>query len=328
MRLDGYVRLWVIMRAGLVAALFALGSALAGPAAAAEAVGLQPFVQGDTVDKPLAAAAKAVSTALTQADFNIVGEYSPLKNVTILSVSNAAMLKNAAATSRGGYGAALSVSLEQDGGKTYVTYVNPPYVANGYRMAGNNQDVATELAKVLGKQRTFGAKPRTPKDLRDYQYTFGMETFTDPMDLGRFDSFNAGDKTIVSRLKAGKDGVSLVYRIKIPGRNEIVYGVRLNPSNSDANGVKLVRSIDTGMPHRYAFLPYEVLLKDQSAEGLNLRFRMALFFPDLPMLGGNASFFKLRASPGAIKHVLGKALGGQLSSDNGNNDGMENFSNF
>lgn len=332
MRFDGSVRTWAAVRAGLVAGVFALGGVVTGPALAADSAqsaGLRPFVEGNKANKPLAGATQMVTAALGKAGFNIVGEYSPLKNVTILSVSNPEMLKNAAATKRGGYGAALSVALEQDGDKTYVTYVNPPYVANGYRLAANNADIAAQLAKALGKQKTFGAKPRTPKVLRDYQYTFGMETFTDPMDLGHFDSFYSADKTITSRLKAGKDGVSLVYRIKIPGKNEIVYGVRLNPSNADANGVKLVQSIDTGVPHRYAFLPYEVLLKDQSAEGLNLRFRMALFFPDLPMLGGDASFFKLRDSPSAIKHVLGKALGGQLPSDSSNNNGgLENFSNF
>jgi hypothetical protein len=51
-------------------------------------------------------------------------------------------------------------------------------------------------------------------------------------------------------------------------------------------------------------------LKDKNAEALNLRFSMALFFPDLPMMGGDASFFKLRNAPDAIKTTLRKALGG------------------
>jgi len=328
MRIDGKVRMSTWLRVGVVSTVLVLGAMFAGGAQAAETTGLQPFVQGNTANKPLSGAVQMVTAALGKAGFNVVGEYSPLKNVTILSVSNPEMLKNAAATKRGGYGAALSVALEQDGNKTYVTYVNPPYLANGYRLEGDNQSVATALAEALGKQKTFGAKPRSIKDLRDFQYTFGMETFTDPMDLGEFDGFHAADKTITSRLKAGKDGVSLAYRIKIPGKDEIVYGVRLNPSDHNANGVKLVQSIDTGMPHRYAFLPYEVLLRGQNAEALNLRFRMALFFPDLPMMGGDASFFKLRSAPDAIKKVLGKALGGKLQDNSGNNGGLENFNNF
>lgn len=316
----------------VLAALFVAALVTNGLASAADAKGgYQPFVEGTTLNQSLADATKKVSSELTQAGFEVVGQYSPLKNVTILSISSPDMLKNAEATKRGGYGAALSVALENDGGKTIVSYVNPPYLANGYQMDGDNADVASALAKAIGAVKTFGAKPRSVKTLRNYQYTFGMETFTDPMDMGSFDSFSAGDRTITSRLKEGKDGVSLIYRIKIPGKNQIVYGVRLNPSNDDANGVKLVQSVDgKAAPHRYAFLPYEVLLDGRHAEALNLRFRMALFFPDLPMLGGDASFFKLRSAPDAIKSVLGKALGGKLPepSNGGGGSGFENFNNF
>lgn len=318
-------------------AMLLLGSVLTSlgwqAAALAEAppTGLQPFVAGQAIDKPLAAAEKSVHDALKKGGFDVVGQYRPLDNVAILSISNPDMLKNASATKRGGYGAALSVALEHDGGKTYVTYMNPRYVANGYRLDSDNAEVAKKLADILKKQKTFGAKPRKPSDLRDFQYTFGMETFSDPMDLGHFDSFRDADHKITSRLKDGKDGVSLVYRIAIPGQHEIVYGVRLNPGNKDANGIKLVQSIDTGMPHRYAFLPYEVVLRDRDAEALNLRFRMALFFPDLPMLGSDASFFKLRDAPGAIKKVLRKAVGGKIESSSGGSGsgtGFEQFNSF
>jgi uncharacterized protein (DUF302 family) len=316
---------------GFLAALFVAALVTNGLASAADQKGgYQPFVEGVTLNQSLADATKKVTSELTKAGFEVVGQYSPLKNVTILSISSPDMLKNAEQTDRGGYGAALSVALENAGGKTMVSYVNPPYLANGYQMAGDNADVAAALAKAIGKVKTFGAKPRTAKKLRNYQYAFGMETFTDPMDMGTFNGFNSADRTITSRLKEGKDGVSLIYRIKIPGKNQIVYGVRLNSSNDDANGVKLVQSVDGGAaPHRYAFLPYEVLLDGRHAEALNLRFRMALFFPDLPMLGGDASFFKLRSAPDAIKSVLSKALGGKLPEANsGGGSGFENFNNF
>lgn len=147
-----------------------------------------------------------------------------------------------------------------------------------------------------------------------------METFNDPIDLGGYPGFSSAEQKILSRLGAKKDGVGLVYKIKIPGKDQMVFGVNLSGvSDKNANGVALVNAIDSGMPHRYAFLPYEVLLNNKEAEALNLRFRMALFFPDLPMMGGNTSFFKLRSAPDAIKKVLQKAMGGALvtHSDNG-----------
>lgn len=292
----------------------------------AEEVGLRPFIEGNSVSSPLPEAVQAIQAALVNGGFEVVGRYSPLKNVTILSISNPAMLKNAAATPRGGYGAALSVALEFSGGQTYVSYMNPRYVANGYRMAHDNAAVAQALSTVLGAVKSFGAKPKTPAQLRDYQYSFGMETFNDPMDLGSFRGFQSGEQMIVSRLRAGMDGVRLVYQIRIPGKDEVVFGVDLASTNPDANGIKLVNKVDSGHPHRYAFLPYEVVLNGKNAEALNLRFRMALFFPDLPMMGSGGSFFSLRNAPDAIQSALRKALGGTVVSDsNGTDNGFGSF---
>lgn len=296
------------------------------PAHAEAPGGLQPFIEGTGLSASLADADKTVQAALSKGGFEVVGHYSPQKNVIIVSATSPGMLKNAAATDRGAYGATLSVALEALEGKTFVTYMNPVYVANGYQMASDNADVAKTLATILGAEKSFGAKPRTVEQLRHFQYAFGMETFTDPVDLGSFPGFQDAEQKITSRLQAGKDGVGLVYKIKIPGKNEVIYGVDLAPKNGDANGLHLVDSIDNGKPHRYAFLPYEVLLKDKNAEALNLRFCLALFFPDLPMMGGDASFFKLRNSPDAIKSILRKALGGTVVSDStGSSNGFGSF---
>lgn len=288
--------------------------------------GLAPFIEGTTLDGSLDQADKSTQAALTKAGFEVVGHYSPVKNVVVLSITNPSMLQNAVATPRGGYGAAVSISLEEQNGKTLVSYMNPSYVAAGYRLASDNSSVTQSLAKVLGSVKSFGAKPRTAAQLHDYQYAFGMETFNDPIDLGGYPSFSAADQKITSRLQAKKDGVGLVYKIKLPTKDEIVYGVDLSSSNADANGVQLIDSVDTGKPHRYAFLPYEVLLKDKEAEALSLRFRMALFFPDLPMMGGDASFFKLRNAPDAIKNNLRKALGGTVvTQSSGGDSGFGGF---
>ena len=294
-------------------------SALILPSAAS-AAGLQPFVAGTTLSVPLAEADKSIQSKLTQGGFEVVGHYAPVKQVIVLSITSPDLLKVAAQTPRGGYGAAISISLEAHQGKTYVTYMNPPYVAAGYRLASSNTSVAKALATILGAEKTFGAKPRTEEQLANYQYGFGMETFNDPIDLGGFPGFTTAEQKIVSRLEAKKEGVGLVYKIKIPGKDQEVFGVDLSKvKNKNANGIALVDAVDAGIPHRYAFLPYEVLLNNKEAEALNLRFRMALFFPDLPMMGDQASFFKLRSAPDAIKQVLQKAMGGALvgSSDNG-----------
>ncbi len=43
-----------------------------------------------------------------------------------------------------------------------------------------------------------------------------------------------------------------------------------------------------------------------------MRYRMALFFPDLPMMGDGPSFFKLRSSPDEVLQALRKVSGGKV----------------
>ena len=58
-----------------------------------------------------------------------------------------------------------------------------------------------------------------------------------------------------------------------------------------------------------AHLPYEVLVHDGEVEALHARFRIAMNFPDLSMMGSN-SFMNIMPSPDAIKEALTKAAGG------------------
>ncbi|MEF3194176.1 MAG: hypothetical protein K6346_08180 [Halothiobacillaceae bacterium] len=70
--------------------------------------------------------------------------------------------------------------------------------------------------------------------------------------------------------------------------------------------------IDLEPRKRAAYLPYEILVSGNKAEALHMRFRMALYFPDLPMMGSGPSFFKLQSSPDAVLQALRKASGGKV----------------
>ena len=54
---------------------------------------------------------------------------------------------------------------------------------------------------------------------------------------------------------------------------------------------------------KIAYFPYEVLVNGTDVEALHMRFRMALHFPDLSMMGAHG-FTKLMSSPGAIEDAL------------------------
>jgi hypothetical protein len=58
-----------------------------------------------------------------------------------------------------------------------------------------------------------------------------------------------------------------------------------------------------------AHLPYEMLVTGKKVIALYARFRIALDFPDLKMMGSN-SFMKIMESPEAIRKALVVAAGG------------------
>ncbi|HER35792.1 MAG: hypothetical protein JXJ30_01175 [Halothiobacillaceae bacterium] len=285
----------------------------------------QPFVSGTPVSGEVGTVAGGAKEKLAAEGFEVVGDYAPTKGVRVVVVSSDALRRAAAKTERGGYGAVISVAFEQTGGQTLITYQNPHYVAHGYRLEGDGETAFQSLAAALGATGYLGGEPISEANLRTYQYAFGLETFLDAVDLGRFDSFAAADRTITERLKGGKLGAELVYRVEIPGKDQIVYGVAMQTDDPNANGAALVQAVDHDAPRGYAFLPYPVLLDENAAETLNLRFRMALFFPDLPMMGGDASFFKLRSAPDAINDLLGEAVGGEIPKEERSSTGFGTF---
>lgn len=61
-------------------------------------------------------------------------------------------------------------------------------------------------------------------------------------------------------------------------------------------------------------LPYEILVSGNRAYALYARFRIAINFPDLSMMGQH-SFMNIMDSPHAIEGALIQAAGGELTAE-------------
>ena len=59
-----------------------------------------------------------------------------------------------------------------------------------------------------------------------------------------------------------------------------------------------------------AYFPYEVLVNGKEVEALHMRFRMAVHFPNLSMMGSHG-FTKLISAPGAIEDALEDMVGSE-----------------
>ena len=272
---------------------------------------LKPFLAAPVQEGAAQDVGEKLKSKLKEAGFAVVGDYVPFGTSRVLAVSNDALKKSAAKGERSAYGVAMRISLLEKNGKVSVSCTNPEYLAAAYHMNGNAQDVKKALEAAVGCNEAFGAGVMSAQDVSGYHYAVGMEYLDDVYDLGEFASFEDAKKAVEAGLSSNKMGVSKIYRIEIPGKNQVVYGVALNTKkvNPDADDAHVMGVLDQGDKNRLAYLPYEILVNDKKVEALHMRYRAALYFPQLPMLGEGASFFKLQASPEAIGEVLGGVVG-------------------
>lgn len=291
--------------------LGALALAVCATVASAQDAVLKPFVLGSKGAGDLAQKVEATKAALTKGGFTVVGSYSPYANTTIVIATNDELKTTAAKSENGGFGAAQRVSVVKVKDEVQVAYANPTYWANIYRMAGELKDTAAKLQAALGKVEEFGAKGMTAAQLRKYHYKMMMPYFDDPDRLVLHASHEEAVKQVEAGLAAGKQGVTKVYRIDIPGKKEVLFGVAMKGSTEKDKFIDdkfIMSEIDFKDVKSAAHLPYEILVVDRFVFAQSARFRIAASFPDLSMMGEN-SFMRIMESPDAIKKALAYTAG-------------------
>jgi len=273
----------------------------------------KPFIVASSGPGDLAEKTQSTLTALQTAGFEVMGEYSPVDGTNIIVVTNDQLKSVAAMSDRGGYAAGQRVSISESDTGVEVSFVNPVYMQYGYRLEGDLQPVFDTLADSLGNTGSCGAegKKMTAAKLGKYHYMMGMQYFDDPSELGSFDSYEAAVAAVESGLSMADDALTQVYRIDIPGKDQTVFGVGMKMSNADEEDLDSafqMSVVDFEGCKKRAYFPYEVLVDGKNVEALHMRFRMALHFPNLSMMGKHG-FTKLMSAPGAIEDALEKLVG-------------------
>lgn len=294
--------------AGAVFAFTASGSV------SAEA--LKPFTLAYTTSGEINAIADEVKSKVTSAGFEIVGSYTPYEGALILAITNDELKQAAASSEFGGYAAGQRVTLTQVGDEIQVSYTNPEYFGNAYRLEDESSmtSAANKLKEALGKKTEFGTgeEQLSSKDLRKYHYMFGMEYFDDPSELAEYDSHEEAVKAVEEGLANARGGATKVYRIDIPGKEETVFGVGL--SEGCSGDEYIMSRVDKDELRSTGHLPYEILVSGGDVYALYARFRIAISWPHLPMIQSDtgATFFNIMCAPNAIEEALIEAAGGEV----------------
>jgi len=282
-------------------------------ASAAQSELLKPMMLAYT--KPgadVATESKTVRDRLTTAGFRVLGEYAVDDNARVMVFTSDELLAAAASSDRGAYAAPLRVSVTRIGTELQVSYNDLEYFRHAYQLDRSLAGAMSRLANVLGAKEAFGAQGLTPAILGRYRYAFGMERFGDPYLLATYPNRERALAALEANLSTGKSGVREVYRVDIPGRDATLIGVAIREEEGAeqyASDRFNLATVDVGDRRHTVYLPYEILVDGGRVEALHMRFRMALHFPDLSMMGEN-SFMQLRRSPAAVERALTEAAGG------------------
>ncbi|WJW74397.1 hypothetical protein QVG61_07680 [Thiohalobacter sp. IOR34] len=292
----------------------ALFTATAGASFAADI--LKPFNLAYTTTGDMAAVADEVKQKVLAAGFEIAGSYTPYDGAMVLAITNDELKKAAASSEDGGYVAGQRVTITKVGNEIQVSYTNPVYYGNAYRISdtANLEKAESKLEQALGKKESYGTgeKQLSAQDLRKYHYMFGMEYFDDPSELAEYDSYDEAIAAVEEGLAQGKGGAHKVYRIDIPGKEETVFGVAL--SDGCSGDQYIMSRVDRDKIRSTGHLPYEILVSGGDVYALYARFRIAVSWPHLPMIQSDtgATFFNIMCAPNAIEEALVQAAGGEI----------------
>ena len=303
----------------MISAVMLLGAMLLPCAGGAQTQDhFKPFVLASRGAADFDTKVQETRDALNAAGFEIVGEYTPytdtfVDSTRVIIVTNDELKKAAGMTEYGGFAAPWRVAVTKVGGDVQVAYANPIYIAYAYRLESDLSGVSEALKRALGAQETFGSeKGLTERKLRKYRYTFGMEYFDDVYRLAEYGSHKEAVTAIEKNLAEGRGGVTKVYRLDL-GNNVTVFGVaRKAPPDGDEHMDEawIMENVDFKEIKGTAYLPYEILVDGGDVVALHMRFRMALHYPDLKMMGKN-SFMQIMPSPKANETAFKAVAGGR-----------------
>ncbi len=252
---------------------------------AAKKVRIKPFILVSNDSGEISQLIDSTKLKLTENKFTIVGEYEPTENIHIIATTNDDLLKAAAKTDFGGFGAVIRVAITKVGDKVQLSYVNPIYMAGLYRMA-DLKPVADQLSQALGEGSSFGSKKGIRKKyLKKYHYMMFMPYFDDQDKIASFSSHEEALKTINDNLSKGKNGMSKVFEVAIPGKQQVLFGVGI--TQGDGADKLIMDTIDKKTLKHSAHLPYGLLVSDHKVYALAGKFRIATSFPDLGMFQFN-----------------------------------------
>lgn len=268
---------------------------------------LSPYIKVGESSNSIQQVSESIIQTLKDNSFTVLGAYNPAGKSSLAVIAFTRNdLKNTVikVADRGALAAIMKIGLVKKGQNIVISYTNPDYLLRAYLPLNYNTykgtfekfsaDLKNTLSVVGNEFIPFGGTVQADK-LSKYHYKIMMPYFTDPVDLGEFNSFDEGLTVIEKNLKAKKGNTKEVYKLIYKNEKVAVFGVGLQ--NSEEGESYFLPKI--GEEHAAA-MPYEIILQGNKATMLHGKYRIALHWPDLTM----GTFMTIMSTPGDIEDAL------------------------
>lgn len=294
--------------------LFSLLSLISVSAQAVDKETFKPFVLVEQNNHSMDEAKSKMNKLIRQSPFTIVTEYSPYEDAYIYVITSDELKSLASESDYGGFAAPQRISLTRINKQMQIAYTNPVFMQHAYRMNSIDlQPILDQMTQAFGFQQFFGGDGLTARKLKRYKYSFGLEGFNSFYELPEYDSHAEAIAALIEGFNKKDSGITKVYEIKIPGKEQVVFGISMNEKDSGdtaLNTRKTMAIIDHLELKRTAYLPYEIMVDGSNIIALHARFRIAAYFYDLKMFGPHG-FGKLFSTPTAYNKAFTKVSGGK-----------------
>ncbi len=246
---------------------------------------LRPFVAVPSTGSTLEEVVAGVKHKLEAGGIEILGQYAPYADdsAVIIGATTPELLAAAGARPYAGFGAVMRVAVTNNKGRLEVSYTNPVYMGYAYRI-GDLSTVGAQFASALGIGEPFGARGLTPAELEEYHYNLRRPYFKARQFITHFDSHEEGVTKTRAALRHPAADMGFLWEVRI-SPTQTLFGVDLRGGKWQGRMKRIMDKIDIATPRSTASLPWELLVNDRELVYLPGRFRIAVMFPDLTMIG-------------------------------------------
>ena len=281
---------------------------------AADKETFKPFVLAEQSNISMDEARTKMDKLIKQSPFSIIAEYSPYDDAYIYVITSDELKSLASEAPYGGFAAPQRVSLTKINGQMQIAYTNPVYMKHAYRMKNvDMQPILDQMTQAFGFEQFFGGEGLTARKLKRYKYSFGLEGFDSFYELPEYNTHVKAIAALIEGFNKKDSGIRKVYELKIPGKDQVVFGVSMNSKDSgdeELDTRKTMSIIDHLTLKRTAYQPYEIMVTDNKIIAMHARFRIATYYYDLKMFGPHG-FGKLFSTPTAYNKAFTKLSGGK-----------------